>query len=652
MGKIRSFQKTGKSEPYARDAMEVLCTETNMTEDVSVGSYQLIEKLNSYDPKVREEACIALANISAGVDESVVKELVEMGCFKKLLERVTDAEIHIQVFALIAISNLCQHSAEFESINFINMFMEMDILLILTGVMGDRVSQIKNPSLTADSTDINRYTTFVEAGFDVLYSMAESGDQNVICKLAGPEFLSLACVCLDGDKFSQSTLLSSLSFLYVLSDDNEIVCQTLQGDQYFCKAFQDLFGNTQFYPEMKALMIGIYNNMISVLNLVNVETEIQTIIIPTLQSLLDLDVNGQYIDNMRPAIIKVREEAKKESEIDYEGNSGFKGRYRYWNSDAKAIRTTLEILANIYITRGNSELKEDSGDEWVSDEEEGANAEETKANPSTTEVASPLAVDQFMSPNVLKRIFDTAKPMSAAMREDISNFRVVDHFKFPINGVTYAALSCINNLLINHPARLFALNGFDITSMWVEIKNILSYICELQAEFKTTEIVEMAFGIVWALLRYNKDWEAGLTIDDAEIRILVEMVNFFDQNAFTDEGKRNYLGMIGALGRFINEKEVNSMVGKQLVDACKDQNLLIVTQALDAMFDVYSEENHDDVFVHLGILTLLKEGYPLLKQKAKSLKKMFDPEEFGTIKDAINNLKRFIEYKEKHIPSG
>jgi len=106
-------------------------------------------------------------------------------------------------------------------------------------------------------------------------------------------------------------------------------------------------------------------------------------------------------------------------------------------------------------------------------------------------------------------------------------------------------------------------------------------------------------------------------------------------------------------------------VGRLLLDCLGDSSLAVVGEALDALFDVYADEDMDGVFFGvLNALEMLRSFTPSFQQRVRAClcsafayfvqvkreRGSIDREVMGRLLDAKTNLQRFIQYKQQHKP--
>ncbi|KDO18162.1 hypothetical protein SPRG_16437, partial [Saprolegnia parasitica CBS 223.65] len=79
-----------------------------------------------------------------------------------------------------------------------------------------------------------------------------------------------------------------------------------------------------------------------------------------------------------------------------------------------------------------------------------------------------------------------------------------------------------------------------------------------------------------------------------------------------------------------------------------DTDLQVVCEVLNALFDIYSDEQYDEVFFRLNFLASLEHVSAGMKAKIKAEAKTLDRDLVGHAKETRLNLLRFIKYKKQH----
>lgn len=79
--------------------------------------------------------------------------------------------------------------------------------------------------------------------------------------------------------------------------------------------------------------------------------------------------------------------------------------------------------------------------------------------------------------------------------------------------------------------------------------------------------------------------------------------------------------------------------------ALRDADLLVVSEALNGVFDLFGEKDHNDVFAKLGVLSTLEELLSSMSSKFRSEKGALSELVYMRIDEALENLERFVAYK-------
>ena len=117
-----------------------------------------------------------------------------------------------------------------------------------------------------------------------------------------------------------------------------------------------------------------------------------------------------------------------------------------------------------------------------------------------------------------------------------------------------------------------------------------------------------------------------------------------------DDIRTNCIGIIGCLGTRPHSLQQNMAIASLFLDRLQhDDSLGVLAETLNAVFDVYSEENYDEVIAKLDMIMVLKKfsvklaSMIQLQQRNRTVDKAL----LEHIKEAKINLNRFIKYKLK-----
>ena len=114
----------------------------------------------------------------------------------------------------------------------------------------------------------------------------------------------------------------------------------------------------------------------------------------------------------------------------------------------------------------------------------------------------------------------------------------------------------------------------------------------------------------------------------------------------------NLVNMLGTIGQ-IQSKDGQLIISNFLIEAAsRDVELRVVSEALDKIFDLFSEDESDELCKNVDLVSKLKKMQPGFKTKMSMYKQKFGPkkgdsETITMANMAKTNLGRFIKYKEK-----
>ena len=115
------------------------------------------------------------------------------------------------------------------------------------------------------------------------------------------------------------------------------------------------------------------------------------------------------------------------------------------------------------------------------------------------------------------------------------------------------------------------------------------------------------------------------------------------------ETRVNAVGMLACVGQRSKDATEIAVIARCLVSALQDASLEVVAEALNAVFDVFSDEDFDSVFRTVGLLQALEATSVAVKNKLRADRKALDRALVAHVKETQLNLTRFIKYKKKHL---
>ncbi|RHY13677.1 hypothetical protein DYB36_002479 [Aphanomyces astaci] len=115
------------------------------------------------------------------------------------------------------------------------------------------------------------------------------------------------------------------------------------------------------------------------------------------------------------------------------------------------------------------------------------------------------------------------------------------------------------------------------------------------------------------------------------------------------EARTSAVRLLGTLGKKAHSLPENKVLAVCLSAVLRDTDLAVVCEVLNALFDIYADEQYDSVFHEVKFLTSLEHVGAGMKSKIKSEAKSLDRELVAHAKETRLNLLRFIKYKKQHL---
>ena len=235
---------------------------------------------------------------------------------------------------------------------------------------------------------------------------------------------------------------------------------------------------------------------------------------------------------------------------------------------------------------------------------------------------------QFPPENVCQILKDDAKPYGGQML-----------FKM-LSTLRSRSFLCLNNLF--PVLNIDELGGGDqLFSVWMNLGKL-----SFGPDMKDMDLLEASTSAIRALteklVERNSSTFASLTSQD--LKSMLEA-----GSTSTEANVRvNMVHITGSLAMAsINSEYLADIVNFLCEAATRDVSLRVVAEALDKLFDIFQEDETDQVFSNLGCLAKLKQILPGLKTKIGIQRQNLSREDHALITMAKTNLVRFIKYKEQ-----
>ena len=376
-------------------------------------------------------------------------------------------------------------------------------------------------------------------------------------------------------------------------------------------------------------------------------------------------------------------------------------RWKWKLGVAEPLKLTAEVLTNL-CALGAAEGDEEEEQEWGSDDEdvmeqqaasvcrdEATQQHEAKGDADGS--APTVLLDAMTEGGALQRVFGTLKALlsptprdlhqeAAGVQESAADVemesmpmppptkKTTENGPLPLPVGTAGDLAdlratvalCAANLVQNLPSRAL---GADPNALWVELCGL----CEAAVE-RAPSCVETLTGVMWGLVRRagpaivagsgpttpataSAGTIAGMVAYPLEL--LLRLCDPEKTRAF--EARVNAVGMLGTLSAAASELRGSAGdlgLGRALVRALEDPHVLVQAEAINAVMDIYGEDDCETAFRASGAPDALTGWVPAFKKKVKQEGKALGRDAFCHLKETALNAARFVKYKATHGGGG
>lgn len=154
--------------------------------------------------------------------------------------------------------------------------------------------------------------------------------------------------------------------------------------------------------------------------------------------------------------------------------------------------------------------------------------------------------------------------------------------------------------------------------------------------------------------------EASTSLMRAELEHLKHSPELFQQMSDNDlqlmlngvetcsesEIRANWLRMLGVLGCLLPDRLVKIIMEYILQTCAKEMNVWTISEAVDALMDMFSDNDWNQIALELNLVQKSKELERLLKHKLRQQKRELG-ERYMAVSTVRTNLSRFTKYIEK-----
>ncbi|CAL7950932.1 unnamed protein product [Xylocopa violacea] len=312
-----------------------------------------------------------------------------------------------------------------------------------------------------------------------------------------------------------------------------------------------------------------------------------------------------------------------------------------------AQQQALEILANLCSEDQENENESDLDDSDIETEVTDDVCMDDKLY--KTIFSLPLEiVEVFNSCNIVKKVWDKTKAVDKdtieILEQNVEGRSVLKQ----MHTLNCRAYLCLNNLMLN--LEIDALGGVEnIYRMWMEMGRVVFK----DAKLNDIELLESATAAMRADIQKLSEAKANifnrLTLVD-----ILPMLNG-ERQCSNANVQVNLIRMLGNLALILmnsdtlEARELIKHISTFLLDtSMSEPKIWIIAESLDAIMDIYAEDDSDQLASEINLLEKLQTLIPQFKNKMRQQKKTLG-DNIAVVSTVNANITRFMKYKEKRI---
>ncbi|XP_023231299.1 HEAT repeat-containing protein 3-like [Centruroides sculpturatus] len=637
MGKTKQRRKTHRNRPTGLPSVKE--AETDELLEESPSKYQtLIEKLQSGNREDKECAACTIASLVNRPE--AVESLLQANIVKIAGPLLLDPNHVVRYTTAGALRNL--------SVGGHDVCREM----IRQDVMTPTVALLRQyyrqwlPAKSTESKIDSEKETFCEA-VNLLWNLCESSEiaVDIITK---EQLLPILVSCLDVKNFDVKVCVTVSQCLNTISEDNSEVIEALRKPEILetIHSLVSLPQNDSPWLLLRALasslMLNIYSDTFG-----NCPPVATTSIIKTITEVLSAEV-GLLLKSLAEMIVSYKEGKKTNHKTaeEIEKNDAVLETMLSQSSDMlNALHIILELLTNLCACEDGADKWDNLSSSDTSDDitDVSMDGEETDEFHKFLNIPCELH-EAIVSQSLLQKILSFAAGPAEEISTVLQSFKQSRDFLKRIQGIQYRALLCISNIV--QCLDMEDMGGVDaVCQIWMN----LARLAFKDTDVNNTQMLEASSSAVRAILQRLLECKANsrmqqVTLDDVQV-----LINIGRQTSDT-RIRINVIRILANLSNLLNKScddysEIIKTIGLYLLEvSSKDAELHVSAEALDAIFDVFAEDDVDPLAQQIQLLERLKNLLSALKGKI-NLKKKNLGEHFPIVMTAKMNLIRFIKYK-------
>ncbi|XP_039990112.1 HEAT repeat-containing protein 3 [Xiphias gladius] len=641
--------------------------------DDSCPAAELLEKLQSPSPDVREFAC---ASISRVVQQSqTIPGFLQRDAVRRLGPMLMDKSLAVRETATGALRNLSACGGQ----EVCEDMVKHDVMTPLTALLKECCAGFESAVMQMKDQK-NAVEDVANEAVNLLWNLCENSSQALsVFNKAG--LLDLVVQCLERHPHNVELAISAAHCLHTVTEDNpELLCSM---NTAVLGALENVLRSSQpsmAHTLLRTLAAGTLWNMKGSLPAAR-QAQTLNAVVATLSQCLDYDAGTLIPDLIQaeevchrnaPTVTDTEDQAAGElavEELDEEEEAPKQKRngkvvkvdndfsdllprgkeeLREATALLTAQQTSLEIIVNMCCS------DDPSDDEW----EEESSSDESDMGPDglcdgVSNLMSPLClsaevhgalINHSIPEKVLKK---TGFPRTEAMDVCHQNPSWRSLIK-KMQRVQSRALTCLHSILSTMDAE--SLGG--PAALQGAAQHLSTLVFGAAEIPKDEEFLEAVISAMRSLLLMIASKNIPQCMTPQQLMSLSETATRCDVVSV----RVNAVAILGITGSTLAKEkgtaEILQMIGNALLQvATRDADLVVNGEALDALFDVFADGNEAETAAkNIQLLPALKALQPVFKAKIrKEGRGKYSPQQLCVLDNIKVNLRRFIGYLEKVV---
>ncbi|KAK7114740.1 HEAT repeat-containing protein 3-like [Littorina saxatilis] len=654
MGKKKN-KKFGAPKPHPTGLPPLNGHDSELMEQSSPAVVKdVLEQLQSAEESTRECGCGTLAALAA--QPNALPILLSNNVVRILAPLVIDPSPCVQNRALGALRNITVDGG----LDVCHDMVLKDVLTPLVALFKQYGTKWEPEKGKTKHTD-TRLDTFMQA-VHVLWNLCEASD--IAVKVFNKEnLIPLLLPCLQHSIYGYPLATVVAQCLHTVTESNQEAVQMCRGDEVLplLKGLTQQTDSSSQAMLFQAALMGILMNVLGgeLMNGPNVST-----FVSTLGQILDVDVTPLITTYAakKPVHNGVADSEPGPSGDDKELNITL-GEDEEFTSDQEyqdivntldAQRICLELATNICCSPEEEWEEVDSSESGSSDEMAGVVDMEQDSvvdnNNFDPMCASSEVHAAFVANNITAKVVKLSFLLPADLSEKVKSQKWGKKITKKLTRVRTHALLCINNLV--EAMSTDALGGIGaLHQLWDTLAQQIikpdGKVATPSPEQTDPDLLEASTSAMRAVIHKLAQLNSPKfsEVSAADVHLLVRLAEGAPSGV-----QIHVMRIVATIALMLVKVQpqhavVQEVGGCLMAAATHGTDLVVVAEALDALFDVFADDATDPVAQNLQLTEKLKAIMPQLKAKLQSQRKTLG-ENYVTVSTARTNLIRFIKYKE------